>query len=58
MVRFTYLAPPAREFFADWDRMAKECAAALGAQAAQEPFDRELSGDRGRPGHVSPQPLG
>ncbi|MEU8931569.1 helix-turn-helix transcriptional regulator [Streptomyces sp. NPDC048409] len=43
MVRFTYLDPRAREFFADWDRMAKECAAALRAQAAHEPFDRELS---------------
>ncbi|MFJ8158038.1 helix-turn-helix transcriptional regulator [Streptomyces sp. NPDC094468] len=43
MVRFTYLDPHAREFFADWDRIAKECAAALRAQAAQEPFDRALS---------------
>ncbi|MGW2683430.1 helix-turn-helix transcriptional regulator [Streptomyces sp. NPDC001414] len=43
MVRFTYLDPRAREFFADWDRIAKECAAALRAHAARKPFDRELS---------------
>ncbi|MEV7326424.1 helix-turn-helix transcriptional regulator [Streptomyces sp. NPDC093970] len=43
MARFTYLDPRAREFFADWGRTARECAAALRTQAGQEPFDRELS---------------
>jgi len=43
MARFTYLDPRAREFFADWNRMAKECVAALRTQVGRDPFDRELS---------------
>ncbi|MFC4245184.1 helix-turn-helix domain-containing protein [Gryllotalpicola reticulitermitis] len=43
MARFTYLDPRAREFFADWDRTAKECVAGLRAQAGHDPFDRDLS---------------
>ncbi|HEX3791688.1 MAG TPA: helix-turn-helix transcriptional regulator [Pseudonocardiaceae bacterium] len=43
MARFTYLDPQAKNFFADWDRAAKECVAALRAQAGRDPFDRELS---------------
>ncbi|EWM19335.1 transcriptional regulator [Kutzneria sp. 744] len=42
MARFTYLDPAARNFFADWDRIAKECVAALRAQAGRNPFDRDL----------------
>jgi hypothetical protein len=43
MARFTYLDPRAKEFFADWDRAARECVAALRTQAGHEPFDRDLS---------------
>ncbi|HEY4269223.1 MAG TPA: helix-turn-helix transcriptional regulator [Galbitalea sp.] len=43
MARFTYLDPRAREFFADWNRMARECVAALRTQAGQDPLDRGLS---------------
>jgi hypothetical protein len=43
MARFTYLDPRAREFFADWNRAAKECVAALRTQVGRDPFDRDLS---------------
>jgi transcriptional regulator with XRE-family HTH domain len=43
MARFTYLDPRAREFFADWNRTAKECVAGLRTQAGRDPFDRDLS---------------
>ena len=43
MARFTYLDPRAKDFFADWNRAAKECVAALRSQAGRDPFDRDLS---------------
>jgi transcriptional regulator with XRE-family HTH domain len=43
MARFTYLDPRARDFFADWNRTAKECVAALRTQVGRDPFDRDLS---------------
>lgn len=43
MARFTYLDPRARDFFADWNRTARECVAALRAQAGRDPADRDLS---------------
>jgi hypothetical protein len=43
VARFTYLDPRAKEFFADWNRAAKECVAALRFQAGRDPFDRDLS---------------
>jgi len=43
MARFTYLDPRARDFFADWNRTAQECVAALRTQAGRDPFDRSLS---------------
>jgi transcriptional regulator with XRE-family HTH domain len=43
MARFTYLDPRARDFFADWNRTAKECVAALRTQAGRDPHDRDLS---------------
>ena len=42
MARFTYLDPRAKDFFADWDRTAKECVAALRTQVGRDPFDRGL----------------
>ena len=42
VARFTYLDPRARDFFIDWDRAAKECVAALRAQAGRDLFDRDL----------------
>ena len=43
MARFTYLDPRARDFFADWNRTARECVAALRTQAGRDPFDRDLA---------------
>jgi transcriptional regulator with XRE-family HTH domain len=43
MARFTYLDPRAKDFFSDWNRTAKECAAALRTQAGRDPLDRDLS---------------
>jgi transcriptional regulator with XRE-family HTH domain len=41
--RFVFLDPRALEFFADWERAAKDCAALLRSEAGRNPFDRELS---------------
>ena len=43
IARFTYLDPRARDFFADWNRAARECVAALRTQAGRDPFDSGLS---------------
>ena len=43
LARFTYLDPRAKEFHADWNRIAGECVAALRAQAGRDPFDRDIS---------------
>ena len=43
MARFTYLDPRARDFFADWNRAARECVAGLRTQAGRDLADRELS---------------
>jgi transcriptional regulator with XRE-family HTH domain len=41
--RFTFLDPAAREFFADWERIAKELVAHLRSEAGRNPYDRVLS---------------
>jgi transcriptional regulator with XRE-family HTH domain len=41
--RFVFLDPRAKEFFADWGRAAKDCAALLRLEAGRTPNDRELS---------------
>jgi transcriptional regulator with XRE-family HTH domain len=43
MARFTYLDQRARDFFADWNRAARECVAGLRTQVGRDPFDRDLS---------------
>jgi MmyB-like transcription regulator ligand binding domain len=43
MARFTYLDPRAQDFFAEWNRTAKECVAALRTQVGRDPSDRDLS---------------
>ena len=43
MARFTYLDPLAKDFFADWNRAAQECVAALRTQLGHDPFNRDLS---------------
>lgn len=43
MARFTYLDHRAKDFFTDWNRIARECVAALRAQVGREPFDRDLA---------------
>jgi hypothetical protein len=40
--RFVYLAPAAREFFADWDRAADDIAAMLRSEAGSNPHDKQL----------------
>jgi transcriptional regulator with XRE-family HTH domain len=42
-VRFVFLDPRAKEFFADWERAARDVAALLRSEAGRDPFDRELS---------------
>jgi len=41
--RFIFLDPRAREFYADWERSAKDCVALLRLEAGRTPYDRELS---------------
>ena len=41
--RFVFFHPEARDFFADWDRAAKDCVAILRSEAGRSPNDRELS---------------
>jgi transcriptional regulator with XRE-family HTH domain len=41
--RFIFLDPRAREFYVDWDTVARDVAAALRANAAHKPDDRALS---------------
>jgi transcriptional regulator with XRE-family HTH domain len=41
--RYIFLDPRAKEFFADWERAAKESVALLRSEAGRDPFDRELS---------------
>jgi transcriptional regulator with XRE-family HTH domain len=41
--RFVFLDPRAKEFYADWERSAKDCVALLRSEAGRNPFDRELS---------------
>jgi transcriptional regulator with XRE-family HTH domain len=41
--RFVFLDPRAEEFFADWERAAKDCAALLRSEAGRNPYDRGLS---------------
>jgi len=41
--RFVFLDPRAEEFFADWDRAAKDVAALLRLEAGRNPLDRKLS---------------
>jgi transcriptional regulator with XRE-family HTH domain len=41
--RFIFLDQRAKEFYADWERSAKDCAALLRAEAGRNPFDRVLS---------------
>jgi transcriptional regulator with XRE-family HTH domain len=41
--RFIFLDPRAKEFYADWERSAKDCVALLRSEAGRSPFDRDLS---------------
>jgi transcriptional regulator with XRE-family HTH domain len=41
--RFTFLDPAAQEFFADWERAAKDLVAAMRSMAGHNPYDRALS---------------
>jgi transcriptional regulator with XRE-family HTH domain len=41
--RFTFLDPPAQEFFVDWEKAAKDLLAALRSRAGRNPYDRALS---------------
>ncbi len=41
--RFIFLDHQAPDFYADWDRAAKDCVAALRSEAGRTPHDRDLS---------------
>jgi transcriptional regulator with XRE-family HTH domain len=41
--RFVFLDPRAKEFFADWERAAKDCVAILRTEVGRDPHDRGLS---------------
>ncbi|MFJ1646034.1 helix-turn-helix transcriptional regulator [Streptomyces sp. NPDC088258] len=41
--RFCFLSPAARQFYVDWDRIARTAVGALRVAAAKDPYDRELS---------------
>jgi transcriptional regulator with XRE-family HTH domain len=41
--RFIFLNPDARDFYADWDRAAKDSVAILRSEAGRNPHERELS---------------
>jgi hypothetical protein len=41
--RFVFLNPQARDFYADWDRSAKDCVAIVRSEAGRNPHDRQLS---------------
>ncbi len=41
--RFAFLSPRAREFYADWERIATDVVGILRAEAGRNPYDRALS---------------
>jgi transcriptional regulator with XRE-family HTH domain len=41
--RFTFLDPAAREFYDDWDRVARDLVAHLRSEAGRNPYDRGLT---------------
>lgn len=41
--RFVFLDPRAHEFYADWDRIARDTVASLRSAAGRNPYDRDLS---------------
>ncbi|MGD0195886.1 MAG: helix-turn-helix transcriptional regulator [Candidatus Dormibacteria bacterium] len=41
--RFTFLDPHAKEFYADWDRIAHDMVGVLRAEAGRNPYDRSLT---------------
>lgn len=43
VARFVFLDPRAREFFTDWERIAREAAALLRTMAGENPFDPGLT---------------
>ncbi|MCB5991739.1 helix-turn-helix transcriptional regulator [Janibacter melonis] len=42
-VRFVFLSPVARRFYADWETVARTAVGALRVEAGKDPFDTELS---------------
>ncbi|MGW4774726.1 MmyB family transcriptional regulator [Nocardia sp. NPDC004278] len=43
VARFAFFNPAARQFYTDWERMARFAVGALRIEAAKKPYDRELS---------------
>ncbi|MFI0724305.1 helix-turn-helix transcriptional regulator [Streptomyces sp. NPDC021224] len=43
VARFAFLSPAAREFYPEWERMARFAVGALRVEAGRNPYDRELS---------------
>jgi transcriptional regulator with XRE-family HTH domain len=43
--RFVFLDPRARDFYLDWDRIARDVVATLRSAAGRNPYDRDLIGE-------------
>lgn len=43
IARYLFLDPSSQEFYADWDRVARDMVAALRIEAGRNPFDRSLT---------------
>lgn len=41
--RFVFFSPAARQYYVDWERIAKEAVGVLRVEAARNPYDRDLS---------------
>ena len=43
LARFLFLDPRSQDFYHDWERVARDCAAALRTEAGRNPYDRGLT---------------
>jgi transcriptional regulator with XRE-family HTH domain len=44
LARYLFLDPRSRDFFTEWDAVARDCVAALRVEAGRNPYDRGLTG--------------
>ena len=43
LARYLFLDPRSRDFYVEWDRVARDCAQALRIEAGRDPYDRALT---------------